>query len=283
MKSSLFLNVIFLSVVLPYLLYRTYRRLTRTVRLRRYFHNRHVWIVGASQGLGRALSIRLHALGARLTVSSRSVTRLEKVSAECGNCAILPLDVSSGSEVVRKAWSEASAVIPVDVVIANAGVNHRDKRFSMLTSEEIDGVLDTNFRGVAHLFHAAITGGMRSGTLCAVSSLAAYRGVPGASIYGASKAALTSMCQALNVELLTEKRNLRVVAVHPGFVDTPAIRGLHHPKPFLLSEEKAAELILDAIATRKRHYGFPWVMEHVVTRFSRALPSWIYDYLLHYI
>lgn len=259
-----------------------YRRVTRASRLRRHFNDRHVWVVGASQGLGRALCIRLHELGSRLTISSRSVARLEKVSAECGDCKVLPLDVAASSVVIQKAWLDASRACPVECIIANAGVNHKGKRFAQLESSEIDCVLDTNIRGIAHLFHSAITNGMRAGTLCAVSSLAAYRGVPGASVYGASKAALTTMCQSLNVELLVDKRNLNVVAVHPGFVDTPAIRGLDHPKPLLLTEEQAAELILDAIATGQRHYGFPWLMEHVVMRFSRALPSPFYDYLLHY-
>lgn len=263
-------------------LYRFYRRLTRASRLRRHFKDRHVWVVGASQGLGRALCIRLHNLGARLTISSRSVPRLEKVSAECGSCHVLPLDVAAGSAVIQKAWLDATRANPVECLIANAGVNHKGRKFAQLDPAEIDAVLDTNIRGIAHLFHSAITNGMRAGTLCAVSSLAAYRGVPGASVYGASKSALTALCQSLNVELLADRRGLRVVAVHPGFVDTPAIRGLDHPKPLLLTEEQAAELILDAIATGQRHFGFPWLMEHVVTRFSRALPSPLYDYLMHY-
>lgn len=120
------------------------------------------------------------------------------------------------------------------------------------------------------------------GSVCVVSSLAAYRGVPGASVYGASKAAVSALAESVNIELLAAKRDLRVVAVHPGFISTPAIANLTHPKPLLLSSPQAAELILDAIACNQRHYGFPWLMEHIVARFQQVLPSPLYEYLMQF-
>lgn len=281
MEFSFIAQLLF-TILSAHLAHRLYLRLTRSSRLCRHFRNRHVWVIGASQGLGRAISERLHLYGAQLTISSRSIDRLKPVSAACGNCNILPLDISSGYTTVSHAYATARAQREVDDVIANAGVNHNGQQFTTLEASDINRVIDTNLRGVAHLFHAAMTGGMRNGTLVAISSLAAYRGVPGASVYGASKAALSTMCTALNVELIGRDGDLRVVAVHPGFVDTPAIRHLDHPKPFLLSEMEAADLVLDAVACRQRHYGFPWIMEHVVTRFQRVVPTPIYEYLMYY-
>ncbi len=272
-----------LSFLLVIALHRIYLRVTRTARLRRYFHGRHVWVVGASQGIGRAMCLRLHDFGARLTISSRTVSALDKIRSACGGercCRVLLLDVSAGSETVRKAWSIANESSRVDDLILNAGINQQGKQFTALSAANIDQVLNTNLVGVTHLCHAAASA-MRCGTICVVSSLAAYRGLPGGSVYGATKAAVTSLCTSINIELLARgNRLLRAIAVHPGFVDTPAIRGLDHPKPFLMSESSAAELILDAIACGKRHYGFPWIMEHVVAPFQCALPSPLYEHVI---
>lgn len=272
-----------LSLLFVFIVYRLYVRVTRTARLRRYFHGRHVWVVGASQGIGRAICLRLNQLGARLTVSSRTVSALNKLSNACGGeelCRVIPLDVSAGSDIVRKAWGNANESVQVDDLILNAGINQNAKPFIALSAIDINRIINTNLVGVTHLCHAAVTE-MRRGTICVVSSLAAYRGLPGGSVYGATKSAVSTMCTAINAELLAKgNHQLRAVAVHPGFIDTPAIRDLDHPKPFLLSETEAAELILDAIACGTRHYGFPWVMEHFVAPIQRAVPSPLYEYIM---
>lgn len=280
MPSQVTLVQTVIVVVIAHLVHRIYVRLTRESRLRTHFRNRHVWVIGASQGLGRALCERLHELGARLTISSRSKARLAPVSAICGDCHVLPLDITSDSDTIRTAWNTANQHTSVDDVIANAGINHQGRHFSKLHAADIDRVLDTNLRGVVHLFHAAIAGNKSVRTLCAMSSLAAYRGLPGSTIYSASKAALSSFCTSLNIELLAARSSSRVVAVHPGFVDTPAIRHLTHPKPFIMSEQRAADLVLDAMACGNRHYGFPWIMEHIVLTFSNLLPSPLYEHIM---
>jgi hypothetical protein len=72
------------------------------------------------------------------------------------------------------------------------------------------------------------------------------------------------------------------VCACPGFVDTPAIAGLDHAKPLLLSADAAAELVLDAVVCRTRHVGFPWLMDAVVMRFAHAVPSPAYEWILHF-
>lgn len=266
-----------LFILIAYLVYRVYLRATQASRIREYFYARHVWVIGASRGIGGALAHRLASLNAKVSVSSRSVrSQLDLVDGLKAN--VVPLDISKGCEAIQSAWDTVRTRAPVDVVIACAGINNGGKKFVNLRAYEIDRVLDTNIRGVAHIFHTVLRD-MQRGRLCAVSSLTAYRGLPGASIYGASKAALTNLCQSLNVELWSQP--VSVIAVHPGFVNTPAIRDLDHPKPFLMSEERAADLVLDAIVSDTRHYGFPWVMEHIVMRFANMVPSPLYDWILY--
>lgn len=262
--------------------------LRRAARIRAALRNRHVWVVGASRGLGRALALRAASAGACVSITARRAAALEEVAASIKAAggtvgAVVPADVSTG-------WAECRAALAaverdageVDVLVANAGVNHGGRVFTRLGDDEVDRVVGTNLLGVVRLFRVALPGMLarpRRCVLCCVSSLAGYRGVPGGSVYGATKAAVTTLCQSLNVELVAT--DVSVVAVHPGFVDTPAIRGLDHPKPFLVSEERAAELVLDAIVCRRRHYGFPWPMEHIVLRFSRLVPSPLYEWILH--
>lgn len=176
------------------------------------------------------------------------------------------------------------SVAPVDVLILNAGINHAGKPFLALERADVDAVLATNLQGVVRLLRLALPSmlasrkGRGSATVCVVSSLAAYRGVPGGTVYGASKAAVTALVEALRVEMYD--KDVDVVAVHPGFVDTDAIRALHHPKPFMMGEERAARETLGAVVRGEGHYGFPWVMEHAVMRVARWLPESVYEFVM---
>jgi NAD(P)-dependent dehydrogenase (short-subunit alcohol dehydrogenase family) len=256
----------------------------RRRRVRNALYGRHVWITGGSQGLGFSIALFAFRAGARVTISSRSSRRLaDAAGAIDSSVRHVVADVGGRGAALRAAFASVEAGHgPVDIVVANAGVNHGGRPFVDLADEEIESIIATNLLGVARTFACVIPGMLRrgDGVLCAVSSLAAYRGVPGASVYGASKAGVTAVCQSLAVELVGT--GIAVSCAHPGFVDTPAITDLDHPKPFQMSADHAAELVLDGIARRVNHVGFPWLMENVVTRFSRALPCFLYNWILHY-
>lgn len=263
------------------------RRAFRARRVDAALRGAHVWVTGGSQGLGLALAARSLAAGARgVTLSARDAGRLAAAAASLRGgerVALAPADVAAGGgDAVRRAHAEAVARFgPVDVAVANAGVNHGGRVFEDVGWEEAERVVATNLGGVVRVFMAALPG-MRArgkGVLCAVGSLAGYRGVPGASVYGASKAGVSALCESLNVELVAT--GVTVVCACPGFVDTPAIAGLTHAKPLMLSAEAAAEQVLDAVARRQRHVGFPVLMELVVMPFARALPSPLYEWVLH--
>eukprot|EP00737_Agarophyton_chilense_P003093 gb/GEZJ01003582.1/.p2 GENE.gb/GEZJ01003582.1/~~gb/GEZJ01003582.1/.p2 ORF type:complete len:289 (-),score=47.46 gb/GEZJ01003582.1/:1555-2421(-) len=276
----LLLPLLLLLLLLLALALVTTARRRRATRAKAALRGKHVWVIGASRGIGRATAERLAALGATLTLSSRPSPELDLVAKQLRPAlhAVLPFDVTD-THAICVAAQRVSRVLPVDVVLANAGINHRNLPFVALHVAAIDAVLDTNFRSVAHLFSRVLPAmRARGGLLCAVSSLAAYRGVAGASVYAASKAALTSLCQSLSVELYNSK--VSVVCVHPGFVHTSAISSLKNPKPLLITESQAAEHVVEAIAFKYSHYGFPWLMEHVVLNFSACLPTPIYNFVM---
>lgn len=276
--SLLVAVVVAVAVALAAWLLRRHRRRRRALDALRH---KHVWIVGASRGIGRATALHLASLGASLTISSRPSDQLSDLGRQLGPrlVAVLPFDLTD-RHALKTAVHRLLHGRPVDVVIANAGINHANLPFSALPAPLIDRVLDTNFRSVAHLFSLLLPHLTRrpDPVLCAISSMAAYRGVNGASVYAASKAALTTFCQALDVELYHSP--VSVVCVHPGFVLTSAISHLTNPKPLLVSPHCAAVEIVNAIANRYSHYGFPWLMEHVVLTFSTCMPTWLYNFLM---
>lgn len=274
--SSLWV-VITLAFVLVGLVARLSRRFSPRYRL----NQKHVWLIGCSRGIGRAVAAVLASRGAFVTLSARTELSLYTLRQQLGSkCArVMPLDITSDAVTLETAFQELRNAAPVDVVILNAAINQSNLPFEKLNIETIDRLIDTNLRAVIRL--ASITVPSLTdvgGVLCVVSSLAAYRGVPGASVYGATKAAITNFCQSLAVEYYG--KGVSVVCVHPGFVDTPAINSLDHPKPFLMSDTAAAESIVFAIERRAPHTGFPFMMEHFVMRFSLLLPTAIYNLIL---
>lgn len=257
----------------------------------------HVWVIGSSQGLGSELVKVLHdEKGVRkLTISSRNQSKLQLLkssllsNAQNTNAAttvsqvvnVVPFDIRQHDNAIIQRTIPSD----LDIVILNAGINQSDQPFPTLDIDRIDAIIDTNFRGVVRTVHFLLPALMQRrspATLCVVSSLAAYRGVPGASVYGATKAALSCFCESLAIELKALDVDVRVLCVHPGFIDTPAIEGLDHAKPFMMSARQAARIVVDAIqsSTHSSAMGFPTVMEYLVMPFAAIVPSRLYNAIL---
>jgi short-subunit dehydrogenase len=115
--------------------------------------------------------------------------------------------------------------------------------------------------------------GRKAGHIAVVSSLTAYRGLPYASAYGASKAALTNMCEALKPEL--DPFGIDLSVIHPGFVKTPLTDENEFPMPFLMESEEAARRIVDGLERRKFEIIFPRRFAYIL-KLMRILPYWLY-------
>jgi len=242
--------------------------------------NKHVWIVGASSGIGRELAILLcEKFNCVVSVSSRRETALlelvDTLEQKDARVYAFPLDVSERENIAHMCQKIIGTVGPIDIVIANAGVNHGRKHFRKLTPSEVSAVLDTNLTGAIATMQAALPHMLarRSGVLVGVSSLAGYRAVPGCSIYGATKAALSHFLEVLSIEL--QGTGVRVLDICPGFVATPAIAHLDHPKPFLYTSTQAAQSIISAIQSGRSHAAFPLPLR-LVSALSCLLPRFIY-------
>lgn len=165
-----------------------------------------------------------------------------------------------------------------DIVIANAGVS-----VGTLTeyAEDIavfESVMDINVLGTVKTFQPFLAP-MReagAGSLVGIASVAGFRGLPGASAYSASKAAVIRYLESLRVELYGS--GVRVVTICPGYIETPMTAINPYPMPFILPADEAARRIARAIDSGRPFVVVPWQMG-LVGRALRLLPNWLYDRL----
>ena len=114
----------------------------------------------------------------------------------------------------------------------------------------------------------------QSGQISIVSSVAAYRGLPAASGYCASKSALTSLAESLYFDF--KRYNVRVSVVSPGFIKTPMTDQNNFPMPMIKSPEFAAEQIFKGL-TKKNSFEihFPKSFTYFM-KILKILPNWLY-------
>jgi len=252
-----------------------------------YWNDKTVMITGASSGIGRGLAIELARRGARVGLVARRSDVLKEIvdeieaspkarsdSANSGAIA-LPADVQDEESMRSAARRLESEFGPIDILIANAGIG-TTRDASELTGNDVAKVINVNVIGVANSVAAVVPQMVErgSGQLVAISSLAAYRGLPKSAAYCASKAAVSAFFESLRLDL--EPRGITVTIIHPGFIKTPLTAGRDAQMPFLMELNEALEKIVGAIEKRKKSYAFPWQLATIV-RTGMVMPIWMYD------
>jgi short-subunit dehydrogenase len=239
----------------------------------------HVFITGASSGIGMALARAYAARGAVLGLAARRGEELEALLHQLGaRGAVYPLDVTDAAALHAAAADFSRRFALPDVVIANAGVSA-----GTLTEHEEDlaafrRVLEVNVYGMAATF-APFAGPMKargSGRLVGIASVAGIRGLPGAEAYSASKAATISYLESLRLEM--RDAGVKVVTIAPGYIATPMTAVNGYRMPFLMPVAEAAPRFLRAIDRGTSYTVIPWPMG-IVAMALRLLPNWLYDRL----
>ncbi len=235
------------------------------------FRGKTFWLVGASEGLGRALAKRLDAEGAILILSARSEERLEGLSAELNSSRVLPLDVTD-TNAVRTA---ANDVGDLDGVIYNAGTYDPMRTTEWDTYKALT-MSDVNFTGALRVLGEIVPEFVRKdrGDITLIGSLAGYRGLPAAIGYGASKAALISLTETMRSDLKGTGVVVRIV--NPGFIKTRLTEKNSFRMPMLMTPEDAAERVLKAMRKRRFRTDFPAPFSW----FIRSL-QYLPDFIVH--
>ncbi len=216
---------------------------------------RRVWVIGASYGIGEELGRELIKLGARVALSARSTDLLNEI-AKHSQAIVAPLDVTDVAAVRAAAATINAAWSGIDLVLIVAGthVEMRADDFDLVRAKQL---LQVNVEGVLNCLDPVLPMliAQGSGGLAIVASVAGYRGLPKALIYGPTKAALINLAESLYLDL--HPRGIGVYLVNPGFVDTPLTQKNDFKMPALMPADQAARATLYGIAAGEFEIHYP--------------------------
>ncbi|NQU61426.1 MAG: SDR family NAD(P)-dependent oxidoreductase [Rhodospirillales bacterium] len=243
-----------------------------------------ILITGASSGIGEALARNYAEPGLFLALMGRNVKRLNAVAEACRSFGAEVMadivDVADRDAMAR--WiGKIDAVHPIDLVIANAGTSSGSGGRGENEAQARD-IFAVNLAGVLNTVWPVI-GPMRKrgrGQIAIISSVAAFRGLPGAPAYSASKSAVKTYGEALRGWLADD--GIKVSVVCPGFVRTRMTDGNIYPMPFIMDADKAARKIRNGLERNKACFGFPWPM-YWAAWFLGCLPPGLTDRLYRLI
>ena len=180
------------------------------------FKNKRVLITGASSGIGKAIAVLLAKSGAEVLLVARREEKLAEVANETGG-KYLVADVNE-KDIVSKL--EKFTDKKIDILINNAGLALGRDKVESASWEDMQGMIDTNITANFRIAHAVVPWMLANGggdmiNLCSIAGHYTYQG---GAVYCATKHAVLAFTRALREE--TAGKNLRVMQISPGMVDT---------------------------------------------------------------
>jgi short-subunit dehydrogenase len=250
------------------------------------FHDRRVWITGASSGIGESLAMAFHQARAKLILSARREDELKRVQSACGGepeTLILPMDVTNGAELPEKTRLALSLFGGIDILVLNAGITQRSR--TRETDESVyRRLMEVNFFAPEAMARAVLPSmlAQKRGHIVVISSVAGKFGVPMRSGYSATKFALHGFFEALRAE--EERNGVHVTMVCPGYIRTDisfsALRGDGRKHAKMDSElahgmpaDECARQILQGIGRKKKEIVVAGVREKSLVYVKRFFPT----------
>ena len=231
-----------------------------------------ILITGASSGIGAALARAYARDGVTLLLWGRDDARLQDITAACrARGAVVTTQVFDLSDAAG--FAALLAVLPpLDIAIFNAGLGGSAPADVLAeTPGAAQALAEVNF--TAPVVGAnAVAAGMatrRAGHIVLVGSITESFPLPMAPTYAATKAGLKMFAEAFGIRMA--RHEVKVSLVSPGFIDTPMSRKVTEPKPFLISADAAAAIIIRKIDAGARTIVVPWQFA-VIRGFANLLP-----------
>ena len=237
----------------------------------REWAGKRYWLVGASEGLGRALAHRLSRRGVELILSARSRDRLQGLADELpGRARVVPCDVRDLASC--KAAAEEAGEI--DGIVYLAGV-YEPLAAQHWDAEQVEAMCDINFTGCARVLGQVVPGFVERdrGHIVIIGSLSGFRGLSGAIGYGAAKAGVMSLAESLKADL--HRTGIDVQLANPGFIRTRLTDKNEFRMPFIMEPEEAAGIVADFMATDRFVKSFPTAFSWLF-RLDRFFPEWLH-------
>jgi NADP-dependent 3-hydroxy acid dehydrogenase YdfG len=237
----------------------------------RDFRGKRYWLVGASEGLGRALAEKLSAAGAEVILSARSAERLAEVAASLpGPSQVVTVDVADTASV----RAAAQAAGQIEGVVFLAGLYWPTKAQDW-DADQVETMCDVNFTGCARVIGAVMPGMVARGQghVVITGSLSGFRGLPGAIGYGASKAGVMALAESMQADL--RGSGITVQVANPGFIRTRLTDKNDFTMPFLMEPAEAADHMMRLMQSDRFKLSFPTAFSWLF-RLSQFLPDWAY-------
>jgi len=241
--------------------------------------NKKIWITGASSGIGKALALKFAKEGWQVAASARRENLLDDLSKNNSNIHSFPLDVKNEDKVKKVFQDVIQKFKSLDIVMFCTGI-HDPESEKELNSEKIREIMETNFFGTLNCIMAVSNffREKKNGHISIVSSVAAYRGLPGAAGYCASKSALTSLAESLYFDF--RRYNIRISLVSPGFIKTPMTEKNKFSMPMIKSPEFAADKMFIGLTQKKSfEIHFP-ILFTLMMKFLKIMPNWMYFFIV---
>ncbi|MEP4246425.1 SDR family NAD(P)-dependent oxidoreductase [Tateyamaria sp.] len=229
------------------------------------------WLVGASDGLGKALAQVLSRAGIEVVASARSQDKLAALVDELpGKASYQTIDVTDDASVK----TAVEAVGDIDGLILLAGT-YTPFSAREWNAEQGIAMADVNFTGFMRVLGQVMPQFVAkdSGHVVITSSLAAFRGLPGSIGYTASKAATMSLAESMHADL--RKTGVRVQVANPGFIKTQLTDKNDFKMPFIMEPDTAAREVFELMLTDSFKKSFP-TLYSLLYRGAQFLPDWLY-------
>jgi len=224
-------------------------------------------VTGGSRGIGRAICLKLAAMGYHILINYRSNLdeanlTLAALREQGGDGELLPFDVGDKDAVVRglSAWLEKNTDKNIEVLVNNAGIRE-DALMSWMTDEQWENVLRTNLDSIFYVTRQLLQPMLanRYGRIINIVSLSGLKGVAGQVNYSAAKAGVIGATKALAQEV--GRFGITVNAVAPGYIRTDMTEGI--------DEKQASQMI------PVRRFGMPEEVAHAVAFFASREAGYI--------
>ena len=229
------------------------------------------WLVGASEGLGRALAHKLSKAGCSLVLSARNTESLEALARELsGDARVVACDVSDRDSVVRA----AQAAGEIDGLVFLAGV-YWPFPATEWDADRTEAMFDINLTGAARVLGQVVPQmvARRAGHIVITGSLSGYRGLPGSIGYSSSKSGLMHLAESMYCDL--RGTGVDVQLANPGFIRTRLTDKNTFKMPFLMEPAEAADEIVTLMRSLRFQRAFPRLFS-LVFRGGNFLPDWLY-------